>query len=71
MNESIIAREQQYTACASLAALGVQLAHLDLFGPIREKGAIVQKTVKHAPGDKLYDAFLSPASRGWGAGGNQ
>ena len=34
MNESIIATEHHYTACASLAALGVQLAHLDLFGPI-------------------------------------
>jgi hypothetical protein len=55
MNESIIAREHHY----SLAALGVQLTHLNLFGPIRETVLIAQKTVKHAPTDKLYDAFIS------------
>ena len=59
MNESIIAREHHYTACASLAALGVQLTHLDLFGPIRERVLIAQKTVKYSPIDKLYDAFIS------------
>jgi hypothetical protein len=42
MNESIIATEHRYTACASLAALGVQLAHLDLFGPIRERVLIAR-----------------------------
>ncbi len=66
MNESITATKQHYTACASLAALGVQLTHLDLFGPIRERVLIAQKTVKHAPTDKLYDTFISVLA---GAGG--
>jgi hypothetical protein len=66
MNESIIPIQRHFTACASLAALGVQLAHLDLFGPIRETVLIAQKTVKHAPSDKLYDAFISVLA---GAGG--
>ena len=66
MNESIIAREHHYTACASLAALGVQLTHLDLFGPIRERVLIAQKTVKYEPPDKLSDAFISVLT---GAGG--
>jgi hypothetical protein len=51
--------ERHFTACASLAALGVQLKHLDVFGPIRETVLISQKTVKHTPSDKLYDAFIS------------
>jgi hypothetical protein len=59
MNESIIPTERHFTACASLAALGVQLKRLDVFGPIRETVSISQKTVKHSPGDKLYDAFIS------------
>jgi hypothetical protein len=42
-----------------LAALGVKLNHLDLFGPIRTEVQIRQKTVKHTPTDKLYDAFIS------------
>jgi hypothetical protein len=66
MIESITPTEHHYTACASLAALGVQLTHLDLFGPIRETVLIAQKTVKHAPPDKLYDAFISVLA---GAGG--
>src|SRR5258708_5888079 len=59
MYESITPTECHFTSCASLAALGVQLKHLDLFGPIRERVLIAQKTVKHSPTDKLYDAFIS------------
>jgi hypothetical protein len=66
MNEHIIPTECHFTARASLAALGVQLTHLDLFGPIRETVLIAQKTVKHTPSDKLYDAFISVLA---GAGG--
>jgi hypothetical protein len=44
----------------------VQLKHLDLFGPIRKTVLIAQKTVKHTPSDKLYDAFISLLA---GAGG--
>jgi hypothetical protein len=35
------------------------LSQLDLFGPIRQQVHIGQKTVKHTPTDKLYDAFIS------------
>ena len=49
---------QRSTAHASLAALGVHLRHLDLFGPIREGVHIAQKTVRYTPADKLYDAFI-------------
>ena len=47
------------TAHASLAALGVHLQPLDLFGPIREQVHIAQKTVRYTPADKLYDAFIA------------
>jgi hypothetical protein len=50
---------QQFSPAASLAALGVHLHQLDLFGPIRDTVKIEQKTVKHSPFDKLYDAFIS------------
>jgi hypothetical protein len=47
------------SAHASLAALGVHLRHLDLFGPIREQVHIAQKTVRYTPTDKLYDACIA------------
>ncbi len=47
------------TSHASLAALGVKLRELDLFGPIRQGVRIPQKTVRHTPADKLYDAFIA------------
>jgi Transposase DDE domain group 1 len=59
MNESIIPQTKHYTGCASLAAIGVKLQELDLFGPIRKRVHIAQKTVKHTPIDKLYDGFIS------------
>ena len=59
MNESITPTEGHFTACASLAALGVHLSRLNLFGPIREEVSIAQKTVTHSPTDKLYDVFIS------------
>jgi hypothetical protein len=58
MNESITV-SKQFSSCASLAALGIKLRELDLFGPIREQVHITQKTIKDSPGDKLYDAFIS------------
>ena len=45
--------------CASLAAIGVHLQSLELFDPIRQTVQIAQKTVKYAPADKLYDAFIT------------
>ena len=50
---------RHFSPTASLAALGVYLGQINLFGPIRDTVKIVQKTVKHTPLDKLYDAFIS------------
>src|SRR5260221_1304518 len=58
-----ILTERHFTACVSLAALGVQLKHLDLFGPIRETVLIAQKTIKHAPSDELAGAVRTMASQ--------
>jgi hypothetical protein len=59
MNESSILTEPHFSARASLAAIGVKLRELDVFAPIRKNVQIAQKTVKHTPTDKLYDAFIS------------
>ncbi len=59
MNESIILTTNHFSPTASLAAIGVKLNQLDLFGPIRTLVQIGQKTVKHTPVDKLYDAWIS------------
>ena len=50
---------QHSSPCASLAAIGVQIQHLDLFAPIRQSVHIAQKTVKYTPQDKLYDALIT------------
>ena len=50
---------QHFSPAASLAALGVHLRQIDLFGPIRDTVKIGQKTVKYTPFDKLTDAFIS------------
>jgi hypothetical protein len=59
MNESITHTTKHFSPAASLAAIGVKLRQLDLFGPIRTQVQIRQKTVKHTPTDKLYDALIS------------
>jgi hypothetical protein len=59
MNESTTKTTSHFSPCASLAAIGVTLRQRDLFGPIRQQVRIGQKTVKHTPLDKLYDAFIS------------
>src|SRR5215470_11333775 len=50
---------RHFSPAASLAALGVHLRQIDLFGPIRDTVKIAQKTVKYTPLDKLQDAFIS------------
>src|SRR2546421_9894084 len=50
---------RHFSAHASLAAIGVLLRHRDVFGPIRARVRIAQKTVKHTPLDKLYDGFIA------------
>jgi hypothetical protein len=59
MNASITRTTNHFSPAASLAAIGVKVSRLDLFGPIRTEVQIRQKTVKHTPADKLYDAFIS------------
>src|SRR5258708_1991360 len=62
MNESITGTTNHFSPTASLAAIGVKLSQLNLFGPIRTTVQIRQKTIKHTPTDKLYDAFSSRLS---------
>lgn len=50
---------RHFSARASLAAIGLKLCEIDLFGPIRARVQIAQKTVKHQPVDKLLDAFIA------------
>src|SRR5260221_14386109 len=59
MNECITETTRQFTPAASLAALGVKLQQVNLFGPIRQRVHIAQKTVKYQPIDKLYDGFIT------------
>jgi hypothetical protein len=59
MNESITRTTTHFSPTASLAAIGVNVKQLDLFGPIRSRVQIKQKTIKYTPADKLYDAFIS------------
>ena len=59
MDESTTQTTRHFSPCASLAALGVKLRQLDLFEPIRKQVRIAQKTVKHTPIDKLYEAFMA------------
>src|SRR5436853_6935324 len=44
---------------AALAALGIRLQGLNLFGPVRDHVHMAQKVVKHTPIQKLYDAFIA------------
>ena len=62
MNDST----QHYSPRAALAAVGVKMQQLHLFEPIAQQVSIRQKTVKHTPAQKLYDAFISLLA---GAGG--
>jgi hypothetical protein len=59
MKECNTNQTQHFTGCASLAAIGVKLNRLKLFDPIHTLVQIKQKTIKHTPTEKLYDAFIS------------
>jgi hypothetical protein len=48
-----------FTPCASLAALGCYLRQIKLFDVVHEHVQIAQKTIMHAPTDKLLDAFIT------------
>ncbi len=57
-----------YTPAASLAALGVKLQQINLFGPIKRLVHIAQKTLRHGPIDKLYDSFITLLAGAHGLG---
>lgn len=68
MNESITKTTCHFSPAASLAALGVKMKQLDLFGPIGQQVQIAQKTVKYTPTEKLFDAFISLLAGAQGMG---
>jgi hypothetical protein len=59
MNKSLTFSTNYFSPAASLVAIGVKLHQLDVFSPIRTVVQIRQKTVKHTPAEKLYDAWIS------------
>lgn len=59
MNESTTNLTAHFTGRASLAVLGVKIRKMDLLAPVRKLVHIPQKTVKDAPFEKLFDAFIS------------
>lgn len=50
---------RHFSAYASLAAVGLLVRQRDMFGPVRARVRIAQKTVRHTPLDKLYDGFIT------------
>src|SRR5215212_8588620 len=59
MVESSTATTRRFSPRSSLAAVGLRLRSPDIFGPVRRTVTVAQKTVKHTPGQKLYDAFIA------------
>lgn len=55
-----------YTACASLAALGRQCHHLQLWPIIAQHVHIKQKVRRHQPLEKLQDSFVNILAGGHG-----
>ena len=50
---------QHFSAHATLAAMGIKIRSLHLFDPIEKSVRIFQKSIKHKPVEKLYDAFIA------------
>jgi hypothetical protein len=48
-----------YTPHATLAALSLKISSLKLFDTVGNYLYIKQKTVRHSPIEKLYDAFIA------------
>lgn len=57
-NSTQFSAARRCTPRASLAVLGVKLAQLDLFGPVRKLVRLAQKTVWYTPVDKLYEVLI-------------
>jgi hypothetical protein len=53
------ATTRHYSPRASLAALGLRLRRLGLLDAITSTVKVPQKTVRHTPAEKLYDAFVA------------
>lgn len=56
----------RYSARASLAAIGVYMRQLQIWQTVERQVQIKQKQVKHAPLDKLLDAFINILAGGQG-----
>ena len=57
--DSKIRPAARFSPRACLAAIGARLRALDLLAPVKEKLRINQKTVKHAPLEKIEDALIA------------
>jgi hypothetical protein len=58
----------RFSPRAALAALGIRLQGLNLFGPVRDHVHMAQKTVIHTPVQKLDDAFIALLAGAHGLG---
>ena len=56
----------RYSARASLAAIGVYMRQLKVWESVADHVQIKQKQVRHAPSDKLLDAFINILAGGQG-----
>jgi hypothetical protein len=56
----------EYSACASLVALGVRFQRLKIWAAVREHVIIEQKIRQHHPLDKLLDSFINILAGGNG-----
>lgn len=59
MNESNTLSQSHFSPAASLAVLGAKVQQMKVFDPIVEQVHIAQKSVKHTPIHKLYDAWIT------------
>ena len=62
MAESIIISEQvkwQFSARATLVAVGVKVRSKGIFDPVAEIVHIIQKACKYTPVEKLLDAYIN------------
>src|SRR5215207_11007584 len=59
VESSTVATARRFSPRASLAAIGLKLRQVDVFGPIRSTVTIAQKTVQHTPAQKVYDACIT------------
>ena len=61
----------RFSAHATLCALGARLRQLDLLQTFHQHVHVPQKTIKHTPAEKLYDALIAILAGAHGTSGNQ